>query len=103
MINFIKIWIFHYRDYLNSHFLSGWINLVKTSFLRENSNSKFWILKKKVACIGVNTWEAGDYSEQQYMVLNGAWDSNWDEVEEARKGLGEVIDNLLCSEVTVEF
>ena len=58
---------------------------------------------KKVACIGVNTWEAGDYSEQQYMVLNGARDSKWDEVEEARKGLGEVINNLLCSEVTVEF
>ena len=31
------------------------------------------------------------------MVLNGAWDSNLDEVEEARKGLGEEIDNLLCS------
>ena len=72
--------------------------LRKTTIFRgaNKTNSKLRILKKNV-CIGVNTWEAGDYSEQQFMVLNGAWDSNWDEVEEARKGLGEVIDNLLCT------
>ena len=76
--------------------------MLKLLFLERTLIQNFGFLKK-VACIGVNTWEAGDYSEQQYMVLNGAWDSNLDEVEEARKGLGEVIDNLLCSEVTVEF
>ena len=76
--------------------MKTWDELVKIYFHKEKSNSNFGFLKK-VASIGVNNWEAGDYSEQKYMVLNGAWDSNWDEVEEARKGLGEVIDNLLCS------
>ena len=76
--------------------------MLKLLFLERTLIQNFEFLKK-VVCIGVNTWEAGDYSEQQYMVLNGAWDSKWDEVEEARKGLGEVINNLLCSEVTVEF
>ena len=76
--------------------------MLKLLFLERTLIQNFRFLKK-VACIGINTWEAGDYSEQQYMVLNGAWESNLDEVEEARKGLGEVIDNLLCSEVTVEF
>ena len=79
------------------------MSLLKHLFLEWQKNTSGWTLiqnfgfLKKVACIGLNTWEAGDYSEQKYMVLNGAWNSNWDEVEEARKGLGEVIDNLLCS------
>ena len=49
---------------------------------------------------GVNTWETGNFSGQQWMVLNGAWDSNWNEVEQSRKKLGEAIDELLCSYVS---
>ena len=46
---------------------------------------------------GINTWEMGNFSRQQWMVLNGAWESNWNEVEQSRKKLGEAIDDLLCS------
>ena len=47
--------------------------------------------------LGVNTWESGNFTRQQWMVLNGAWDSNLDEIEETRKKLGEAIDDILCS------
>merc|ERR1711971_66652 len=82
---------------------SSWDAIVTLKAIRPDDFSDYVTLtgegkgRNRVDYNGVNTWKAGDYSEQQYMVLNGAWDSNWDEVEEARKGLGEVIDNLLCS------
>ena len=41
--------------------------------------------------------ESGNFTRQQWMVLNGAWDSNLDEIEETRKKLGEAIDDILCS------
>ena len=45
---------------------------------------------------GTNTWQDGDISGHKWLVLNGAWSSDWGMVDGARRSLEEVIDDLLC-------
>ena len=50
--------------------------------------------------LGVNTWQEGDISGHKWLVLNGAWDPSWNEVDNARKALANLIDDLVCNNVT---
>ena len=36
------------------------------------------------------------------MVLNGAWDNNWGLVDDTRRGLEDLLDDLLCDAPPVE-
>jgi len=45
---------------------------------------------------GANTWQDGDISGHSWLTLNGAWDDDWGQVDNARRGLESVMDGLLC-------
>ena len=68
---------------------------------------------------GANTWQDGDISGEEgrwigglisvvftevvflfeghsWLTLNGAWDDDWGQVDNARRGLETVMDGLLC-------
>ena len=45
---------------------------------------------------GTNTWEDGDISGHKWLVLNGAWDEDWDQVDGRRRYLENLIDDILC-------
>ena len=67
---------------------------------------------------GANTWQDGDISGEEetdedtlisavfievvflkghsWLTLNGAWDDDWGQVDNARRGLESVMDGLLC-------
>ena len=39
-----------------------------------------------------------DHVTSQWLVLNGAWNDDWGQVDGARNALEDVIDSLLCNE-----
>ena len=51
----------------------------------------------KVNYWGANTWEEGNIPNHKWLVLNGAWDGDWNQVDNARRGLENLIDDLLCA------
>ena len=51
---------------------------------------------------GTNTWQDGDISGHKWLVLNGAWDENWGLVDDTRRGLEDLLDDLLCDAPPVE-
>ena len=51
---------------------------------------------------GTNTWQDGDISGHKWLVLNGAWDNNWGLVDDTRRGLEDLLDDLLCDAPPIE-
>ena len=48
----------------------------------------------------MNTWKAENTSGHKWLALNGALDPAWNEVDNARKGLANLIDDLICQNAT---
>ena len=46
---------------------------------------------------GANTWQEGNIPNHKWLVLNGAWQEDWNQVNNARRGLENLIDDLLCN------
>ena len=68
-----------------------------SSFVNEAGNVEG---RAHVDYFGVNTWQPGRLSDHKWLVLNGAWDPAWNEVDNARKGLANLIDDLVCNNAT---
>jgi hypothetical protein len=47
---------------------------------------------------GANFWEDSGADNQKWLTLNGAWDDNWDAVNDARWKITDEIDSLLCQD-----
>lgn len=45
---------------------------------------------------GANTWEEGNQTASSWMVLKGAWEQDFEEMESSRRATEAVIDELLC-------
>merc|ERR1712211_94389 len=54
--------------------------------------------KARVEWNGANFWDDNQADNQNWLVLNGAWDENWDAVGDARWRLTDEIDSLLCQD-----
>ena len=51
---------------------------------------------------GANTWQEGNISGHRWMVLNGQLEDNNDLIEDRRKYLENLIDDILCHESSFE-
>jgi len=47
---------------------------------------------------GTNTWQEGDISGHKWLVLNGAWDGDWGQVDGRRRYLEDLLDDILCDD-----
>ena len=47
---------------------------------------------------GENNWIDGDYTGHSWLVLNGAWDNDYNTMEATRRNIEGVINDLLCNE-----
>ena len=65
-----------------------------SDFVTESGNGEG---RASVDYFGVNTWKTGNSSGHKWLVLNGAWNPGWNEVDDARKGIANLIDDLVCS------
>jgi len=55
--------------------------------------------RNRVGFWGDNNWEENTgNTNQKWLVLNGAWNDDWGQVDGARNALEDVIDSLLCNE-----